>query len=124
MVPTAAVGLVEQLRETLGTPTGEEVAVHRRHLLSLVTVVRPFWSPVGRPVLGGAKDRRGRLVDDGCAVPAAGDGGGNRWDAGRRESWRGMVARAAGLGAFRANTGCTRRNGRCRAVVTGRECRE
>jgi hypothetical protein len=37
VVSPAAVGLVEELREALGTPTGEEVAVHRRHPLSLVT---------------------------------------------------------------------------------------
>jgi hypothetical protein len=44
-VSPAAVGLVEKLREALRAPTGEEVAVHRRHLLSLVTAGRPLSSP-------------------------------------------------------------------------------
>ena len=38
VVPAAAGGLVEKLREALGAPPVEEVEVHRGHLSSLVTV--------------------------------------------------------------------------------------
>ncbi|WP_141725430.1 hypothetical protein [Micromonospora pallida] len=111
VVPTTAVGLVEQLGETLGTPTGEEVAVHRRHLLSLVTVVRPLSSPVGRLGLVDTDDRRGRRVADDRAVPAAADGG-SRWDAGRRESWRAASPATWIEDLAEAGAGRTRRNGR------------